>query len=101
MKKPGNKDKSNHVLYSYSVEYIQKVVSDDISDLPKSACVQIKQAIEERLTTDPIGFGKPLRYSLKGLRRLRVGDYRIIYQIKDKRVIILAIKHRKDVYNDA
>lgn len=98
MKKPGSKN--DQASCSYCLEYIQKVVSDDIPDLPKSVCIQIKQAIEERLTIDPIGFGKPLRYSLKGLRRLRVGNYRVVYQIKDNRVIILAIKHRKDVYDN-
>ena len=58
----------------------------------------IKTAIEERLMVDPIGFGKPLRYSLKGHRRLRVGDYRVVYRIEKKTVVIIAIKHRKDVY---
>ena len=60
----------------------------------------IKRAIEERLMADPISFGKPLRYSLKGHRRLRVSDYRIVYRIEDKQVIILAIKHRKEIYED-
>jgi mRNA interferase RelE/StbE len=101
MKKPGNKDKISRALDLYKIEYIQKVVSDDIPNLPKLIRMQIKRAIEERLTIDPIGFGKPLRYSLKGLRRLRVGDYRVVYQIKDDSVIILAIKHRKDIYDDA
>ena len=52
---------------------------------------------------DPIAFGKPLRYSLKGHRRLRVSDYRIVYRIESQTntVIIIAIKHRKDVYLDA
>ncbi|KKQ32817.1 MAG: Toxin of the RelE-RelB toxin-antitoxin system [candidate division TM6 bacterium GW2011_GWF2_37_49] len=99
MTKPGNK--IDRTLCSYVIEYVQKVVSDDISSLLKSVRIQIKQAIEERLTVDPIGFGKPLRYSLKGLRRLRVGDYRVVYQIKNKSVIILAIKHRKDIYDNA
>jgi mRNA interferase RelE/StbE len=48
---------------------------------------------------DPVGFGKPLRYSLKGHRRLRVGDYRIVYRIENNNVLIVAIKHRKDIYN--
>jgi len=45
---------------------------------------------------DPIGFGKPLRYSLKGHRRLRVSDYRVVYRIDhDAGIIIVAIKaHR-------
>ena len=62
----------------------------------------IKKAIENRLTTDPIGFGKPLRYSLKGYRRLRVSDYRIVYRIEQEAhmVVIVAIKHRKDIYDD-
>lgn len=49
---------------------------------------------------DPIKFGKPLRYSLKGDRRLRAGDYRIVYRIEPEiqTVLIVAITHRKDVY---
>jgi mRNA interferase RelE/StbE len=101
MTKPGNKEKVHQALRLYTIEYLQKVVSKDILALPKSAQIQIKRAIEERLTVDPIGFGKPLRYSLKGLRRLRVGDYRVVYQIEGKSVIISAIKHRKDIYNNA
>ncbi|KJV81821.1 plasmid stabilization system family protein [Rickettsia hoogstraalii str. RCCE3] len=51
---------------------------------------------------DPIAFGKPLRYSLKGHRRLRVSDYRIIYRIEQETstVIIIAIKHRKEIYQE-
>lgn len=91
----GNKKK-------YSVEYLETVVSEDIPALSHSAKRMIKKAIEERLMVDPIGYGKPLRYSLKGHRRLRVSDYRIVYRIdsQNSNVIIVAIKHRKDVYED-
>lgn len=84
----------------YTVQYLQTVVDQDIPALPSSAKSLIKKAIEERLTVDPIGLGKPLRYSLKGHRRLRVSDYRIVYRIemKSRTVIIVAIKHRRDVY---
>lgn len=43
---------------------------------------------------DPIGFGKPLRYSLKGHRRLRVSAYRIVYRIDtvNNKVIIVVLK---------
>ena len=53
--------------------------------------------MKERLEIDPVSFGKPLRYSLKGHRRLRVGDYRIVYKINEdkKIVIIVAVDHRK------
>jgi mRNA interferase RelE/StbE len=86
----------------YQVEYLATVVDEDIPNLPKAVRNGIKRAIEERLMVDPIGFGKPLRYTLKGYRRLCVGDYRIVYRIDDrnKTIIIAAIKHRKDVYEE-
>lgn len=80
----------------YQIEYLISVVEDDIPLLPKRIKSTIKKAIEERLMLDPIGFGKPLRYSLRGHRRLRAGDYRIDSEAKI--VIIAAIKSRKDVY---
>jgi len=84
----------------YQVEYLMSVVKEDIPHLPKTIKNIIKKAIEERLMLDPIGFGKPLRFSLKGHRRLRVGDYRVVYRIDEKRkmVVVITIKHRKDVY---
>ena len=55
MTKHGNK--------SYQIEYLDTVVEEDIPALPKSMRELIKRAIEERLTVDPIGLGKPFRYS--------------------------------------
>lgn len=87
----------------YRVSYLEEVARKHIPSLPSSAKVLIKKAIEERLMTDPIGFGKPLRYSLKGHRRLRVSDYRVVYRIEPEiqMVVIVAIKHRKDVDEDS
>lgn len=84
----------------YRVEYLDNVTKDDIPVLPKVIRDQVKRAIEERLMVDPIGLGKPLRYSFRGHRRLRVGDYRIIYRVNiiDHVVIIVHIAHRKNVY---
>jgi mRNA interferase RelE/StbE len=87
---------------NYNIKYIEEVVKNDIPLLPKSIRETIRKAIEERLTVDPVGFGKPLRYSFKGHRRLRVSDYRIVYRINQSNheVIIVTIKHRKDVYDE-
>jgi mRNA-degrading endonuclease RelE of RelBE toxin-antitoxin system len=86
----------------YAVEYLITVVKEDIPSLPVSARTIIKKAIEERLMIDPIGFGKPLRYSLKGHRRIRISNYRVVYRIDTAKhiVIIIAIKHRKDIYEN-
>lgn len=85
----------------YTIRYESSVTKKDIPALPEPFKSLIKRAIEERLTVNPIGFGKPLRYSLKGHRRLRVGDYRVVYRIDalNNTVIIFAIQHRKDVYD--
>lgn len=44
--------------------------------------------------------GKALTGKYSGLWRYRVGDYRLICQIKDKEIIILVldIGHRKNIY---
>ena len=85
---------------SYTITYLEVVVKKDIPCLPKTMKLRIKTAIEERLMTNPMAVGKPLRYSLQGHRRLRVGDYRIVYQIDTHKpiVTVVAIKHRKDIY---
>ena len=84
----------------FEVVYLESVREQDIPALPKTNREQIKRAIETRLTQDPIGLGKPLRYSFIGHRRIRVGDYRIIYRVDVKKclVTIVIIKHRKEVY---
>ena len=75
MTKPGNK--------SYTIEYLDSVVEEDIPNLPKAIKQRIKTAIEARLTTDPVSLGKPLRYSFIGHRRIRVGNYRIVYFVRN------------------
>ena len=49
---------------------------------------------------NPRHFGEPLRGDLAGLWRYRVGDYRIICEIKDSQLIVLALAvgHRRQVY---
>ena len=82
----------------YSIEYV-KDIKKDIKKLVKKDRSAIKFAIETHLRNKPFIFGKPLRYSLKGLRSMRVGNYRIIFQIKSKnKILIVKIGHRKDVY---
>jgi len=48
----------------------------------------------------PLERGERLKYS--SFWRLRVGDYRVIYEVNDEKreVIVLFIGHRSDVYDD-
>ena len=83
----------------FRVSYHPLVVRDDIPKLSGEWKQKIRQAIEERLTTHPDLYGKPLRRSLKGYRKLRVGDWRIIFKIEKDSVKILIIQHRSIVYD--
>ena len=84
---------------NYTISYHPEI-DKDISGIPKNIKNRIKKAIEKKLLFDPIKFGKPLRRSLQGYRKLRVGDYRVIYKIEKNDIIILKIGHRKEVYNN-
>ena len=84
----------------FEVLYQKKVVEEDIPQLAPTWKTKIQDAIEEKLSTYPDVYGKPLRRSLKGYRKLRVGDYRIVFRISESKVLILAILHRSVVYKE-
>jgi mRNA interferase RelE/StbE len=60
---------------------------------------QKSKAIEDHLTAQPERYGKPLRRTLKGYWKLRVDDYRIVFKITEKSLIILGIITRKAIYS--
>jgi mRNA interferase RelE/StbE len=51
----------------------------------------------QALTKQPEA-GKPLVGPLKGIRSLRVGDYRILYEVARSTVTVLTVNHRREVY---
>ena len=78
---------------------IGKAVIKQLQKVPSADYKRIKAALTG-LSSNP----RPKGYlKLKGrdAYRIRVGDYRIIYEIKDNQllVIIITIAHRKDVYD--
>lgn len=88
---------------SYTIYYEASVAHEDLPDLPKTIRLRIQKAIEERLAVDPINLGEPLRYSLKGRQRLKIGDYRVIYRVNqsERIVVITEIGHRSTIYEKA
>lgn len=52
--------------------------------------------------SNPRRLGKALTANHRGQWRYRIGDYRLIADIQDDKVVILivAVSHRKDVYED-
>ncbi len=82
----------------YKLFYLTSVVKNDLPKIPKNIKARIKRAVESRLAVDPLRFGDPLKRSLRGYRKLRIGDYRVIYLIKKNQIIIFKIGHRKEIY---
>lgn len=86
----------------YLICYEENVVHKDIPSLPKTIWSRIKEIIKERLTVSPEKAGDPLLGEFKGHRRIRTGDYRLVYRIikLERIVIITEIEHREYIYKD-
>lgn len=85
----------------YHLFYHPHVKEEDLPAIPRNMQERIRKAIEERLLLDPEQYGEPLKRGLHGYRKLRVGDYRIIYKVAKENIIIFKIGHRKEVYQRA
>jgi len=84
----------------FELRYHPDVFSIDISLLDAKLRIRIKNAIESRLMTAPHLYGEPLRKTLRGYWKLRVGDYRVVFKIVDEEVWALGVIHRKRVYKE-
>ena len=82
----------------FQILYHPAVAGTDLPGLNADIKKRLKSAIENRLAHAPQDYGKPLRGVLQRLWSLRVGDYRIIYLLEEKRVKILQIVARRDAY---
>lgn len=85
----------------YSIKYYPEVFSEDIPKLDEDVKSRIKNAIETKLASAPADFGLPLRRTLNGCWKLRVGDYRIVFKMQGNELHILCIGHRKEIYRQA
>ncbi len=71
----------------------------DLKDLPKQVVEKIIPAVMA-LANNPRPSGCKKLKGSKYNYRIRIGDYRVIYEIEDAilRVSVLAASHRKDIY---
>ena len=75
-----------------------KSVDDDLKSVGPAAAKRIIQTIDKKLTTAPKKFGSPLSSNLKNFRKLRIGDFRVVYKVISNKVIVfvLAVGPRRD-----
>lgn len=83
---------------SYDVQ-IEDIALKELQSLPKPFPARVLKKIES-LSDNPRPSGVTKLSGFSTLYRVRSGDYRIIYSIDDiaEKVVILRIRHRKDVY---
>lgn len=79
------------ILYHHDIE-------EDLDSIGVTAARRIVKAIDEKLTSQPLRFGAPLSGGLADFRKLRVGDYRVVYQVIENKVMVyvLTVGPRRD-----
>ena len=68
------------------------VLSEDFAGISQTNKEIILKAVRKKLAIDPQGYGKPLTGEFKGLWRLRVGDYRVVYRIVKEEILVFVVK---------
>jgi mRNA interferase RelE/StbE len=85
----------------YKIEFSEKA-KKSIKKLDRQVQKKILDYIDEKICKNPYHkrLGIKLSYEKAGLWRYRVGDYRIICEINDKKITILVLDvgHRRDIY---
>lgn len=84
----------------YDLIYHPRVKEEDLPPIPLNVQRRISHALESRVASAPEHHGEPLKGTLKGYWKLRLGDYRIVYRISGSEVWTFGIIHRKQVYED-
>ena len=74
----------------------------DLRKLDKSSAKRILNYMDQRIAAadDPRALGKALRGPLGELWRYRVGDFRLLCELRDAKLIIIVVRvgNRKDIY---
>ncbi len=81
---------------AYNITF-KKSVAKDLKKIDRSEAVRIlkKIASEFSMQADEL---PELKGQFNGLKKYRIGNYRVIFAIIDDSILILRIQHRKDVY---
>ena len=87
-------------MAGYRLLYHPLVLSRDVPRLDPPVRERVRAAIERKLTSHPEAAAKPLAHTTQHLWSLRVGDWRVIFALREEEIWILKIGHRRDVYEN-
>ncbi|MEW6712695.1 MAG: type II toxin-antitoxin system RelE/ParE family toxin [Candidatus Riflebacteria bacterium] len=82
---------------SYSIK-IKQSAAKALERIPREDRLRIITAID-LLKANPAA-GGVLKGEFSGLRRIRIGNYRVVYEAQDQELVVLVVRigHRRDVY---
>lgn len=83
----------------YKIEWSEKSRAD-LNKIESIRAKKIENKVENKLARDPYNEGKPLVGNRKGQWSFRFSSYRVIYEIKEEKLLILVVEvgHRREVY---
>ena len=83
----------------YRVVWDEKAL-EDLRELDPKTAAKIIIRVRDYLVENPIHLGKALSGMFKGFYRYRYGDYRVIYAVSRREIIIIIarVSFRRDVY---
>ena len=84
----------------YSIR-IKESAAKELARLHRPERLRIISAIDS-LSENPLA-GSVLKGGLRGLRRLRAGDYRVLYEVLDDQLVVLVVRaaHWRDAYRNS
>jgi len=84
------------------VSYSVRIKASAVKALKRIAADDRRRIVEaiDRLARQPFA-GTVLKGEYTGLRRLRVGRYRVVYEVLERQLVVLVVRvgHRRDVYH--
>ena len=84
----------------YKIEW-KDVAFKQLAKIDQTVAKKIKIGVETDLSKNPYQKGKPLTGNRKGQWSYRFSKYRVIYEIKEQKLLILVVEigHRREIYN--
>jgi len=81
---------------AYSLVYTSKAF-EDIQSLDRVAQKRLAKKLVQ-FAKDPLKYSKKIHDPSLGTYRFRVGDYRIVFDLDGKKIVVLRVGHRREIY---
>jgi mRNA interferase RelE/StbE len=79
---------------------LAKDAQADFDDLPATIQERVAHVVDRLRDWPAVSGAKALRGQWAGYYRVRTGDWRVIFRLVTPHLIVVRIKHRREVYDD-